>query len=63
MIHRDVPLSVEGRGRLVACCYDWSVVYVVVEMGILRACALKWVGRHRCYGDTGLLDRSLVPHR
>ncbi len=31
-------------------------------MGISRACASKWVNRHR-HGELGLLDRSSTPHR
>jgi len=32
-------------------------------MGISRACASKWVHRHREFGDLGLEDRPSVPHR
>ncbi|GAA1391987.1 helix-turn-helix domain-containing protein [Luteococcus peritonei] len=31
-------------------------------MGISRACASKWVNRHRDLGDPGLLDGSSAPH-
>jgi transposase InsO family protein len=61
--HRNAPLSVEGRRRLVERCQDRPIAHVAAEMGISRACASKWVNRWRCHGDLGLVDRSSVPHR
>jgi len=63
MTHRNAPLSVEGRERLVRRCQTRPIAHVAVEMGISRACASKWVNRHRKYGDLGLEDRPSVPHR
>ncbi len=64
MSHRNAPLSVEGRQRLVARCRTWPIAHVAAEMGISRACASKWVNRYRLYGEIGLLDRpSALIHR
>lgn len=63
MSHRNAPLSVEGRRRLVRRCQDRPIAHVAAEMGISRSCASKWVGRHRRYGDLGLHDRPSTPHR
>ncbi len=62
MTHRNAPLSVEGRERLVRRCQTRPIAHVAAEMGISRACASKWVNRHRQYGDLGLEDRPSVPH-
>jgi transposase InsO family protein len=62
MLHRNAPLSVEGRRRLVQRCQTRPIAHVAAEMGISRQCASKWVNRHRKYGDAGLLDRPSVPH-
>ena len=56
MTHRNAPLSVEGRERLVRRCQTRPIAHVAVEMGISRACASKWVNRHRQFGDLGLVD-------
>lgn len=62
MNHRNAPLSIEGRRRLVARCQDRPIAHVAAEMGISRACASKWVNRWRRHGELGLVDRSSVPH-
>jgi transposase InsO family protein len=62
MTHRNAPLSVEGRERLVRRCQARPIAHVAAEMGISRACASKWVNRHRQYGELGLQDRPSVPH-
>jgi transposase len=61
--HRNAPLSVEGRRRLVERCRTRPIAHVAAEMGISRACASKWVNRYRHHGDLGLVDRPSVPHR
>ncbi|MDT8915138.1 IS481 family transposase [Amycolatopsis sp. PS_44_ISF1] len=63
MHHRNAPLSVEGRRRLVARCRTRPIAHVAAEMGISRQCASKWVNRWRRHGDAGLLDRPSVPRR
>ena len=63
MVHRNAPLSVEGRRRLVERCRTRPIAHVAAEMGISRACASKWVNRYRQHGELGLLDRSSTPYR
>lgn len=63
MSHRNAPLTVEGRRRLIERCKTRPIAHVAAEMGISRACASKWVNRYRRYGELGLLDRSSAPHR
>ena len=62
MTHRNAPLTVEGRRRLIERCHDRPIAHVAAEMGISRQCASKWVNRYRKYGDLGLQDRSSTPH-
>ena len=62
MPHRNAPLTVEGRRRLIERCRSRPLAHVAAEMGISRACASKWVNRWRRHGDVGLLDRSSAPH-
>src|SRR5699024_8685946 len=63
MTHRNAPLSIEGRRRLVERCRHRPIAHVAAEMGISRACASKWVRRYRAHGVLGLHDRPSVPHR
>ncbi|GHB51331.1 hypothetical protein GCM10010377_47930 [Streptomyces viridiviolaceus] len=63
MVHRNAPLSLEGRRRLVEHCLARPIAHVAAEMGISRACASKWVNRYRQDGELGHLDRSSAPHR
>ncbi|QIS02591.1 IS481 family transposase [Nocardia brasiliensis] len=62
MSHRNAPLTVEGRHRLVDRCRTRPIAHVAAEMGISRRCASKWVNRFRQHGELGLLDRSSAPH-
>ncbi|WIX76837.1 IS481 family transposase [Amycolatopsis carbonis] len=62
MHHRNAPLSLEGRRRLVQRCQTRPIAHVAAEMGISRQCASKWVNRWRRHGEAGLLDRPSVPH-
>lgn len=62
VLHRNAPLSVEGRHRLLQRCRTRPIAHVAAEMGISRQCASRWVNRHRRYGEAGLLDRPSVPH-
>ncbi len=63
MAHRNAPLSVEGRRRLIKRCQHRPIAHVAAEMGISRQCASKWVNRYRRFGDLGLVDRPSTPHR
>ena len=60
--HRNAPLPVEGRRRLVQRCQTRPLSHVAAEMGISRACASKWMARYREHGELGLLDRPSIPH-
>ncbi|WP_116111972.1 IS481 family transposase [Austwickia chelonae] len=62
MTHRNAPLNLEGRRRLIVRCQDRPISHVAAEMGISRACASKWVNRWRRYGEAGLHDRPSTPH-
>ena len=61
MVHRNAPLSFEGRCRLVERCRYRPIAHVAAEMGISRACASKWVNRYSRFGELGLHDRSSAP--
>lgn len=62
-LHRNAPLTVEGRKRLVERCRNRPIAHVADEMGISRATASKWVDRYRQFGEIGLIDRSSTPLR
>jgi transposase InsO family protein len=62
-VHRNAPLSPEGRRRLVERCRTRPIAHVAAEMGVSRATASKWVNRYKQFGDLGLLDRSSTPAR
>ena len=62
-IHRNAPLTAEGRRRLVDRCRTRPIAHVAAEMGISRATASKRVNRYKQFGDLGLLDRSSTPLR
>lgn len=59
--HRNAPLSIEGRRRLVARCQTRPIAHVAAGVGISRQRASKWVNRWRRYGEAGLLDQPGVP--
>lgn len=59
--HRNAPLTVEGRRRLIERCQSRPIAHVAAEMGISRQCASTWVNRYRKYGDLGIQDRSSAP--
>jgi transposase InsO family protein len=63
MTHRNAPLTIEGRHRLINRCKTRPVAHVAAEMGISRQCASTWVNRHRQFGDLGLADRASTPAR
>lgn len=43
--HRNAPLTVEGRRRLIERCRSRAIAHVAAEMGISLQCAAKWVNR------------------
>jgi transposase len=63
-MHRNAPLTPEGRLRL---CHrietGWSRAAAAESMNISRQTAHKWWSRYRYEGTEGLADRSSRPHR
>ena len=63
-MHRNAPLTPEGRLRL---CHrigsGWSVTAAAESMNISRQTASKWWGRYLREGIPGLADRSSRPRR
>lgn len=61
-MHRNAPLTPEGRLRL---CQRVDagrpVAHVAAEAGISRRCLAKWYARWRAHGEDGLLDHSSRP--
>ena len=63
-MHRNAPLTEEGRRRLCErIASGWTVAAAAESMNISRQCAHKWWRRFREEGETGLRDRSSRPHR
>lgn len=63
-MHRNAPLTVEGRRRLCERIESgWSVAAAAESMNISRQCASKWWRRYQAEGLDGLGDRSSRPHR
>ena len=61
-MHRNAPLTPEGRLRLCRRIEDgWTVAAAAESMNISRQCAYKWWRRFRDEGITGLEDRSSRP--
>ena len=61
--HRNAPLTVEGRLRLVARCQYRPIAHIAAEARVSRQCLSKWVQRYRREGDEGLVDRASTPRR
>ncbi len=63
-MHRNAPLTPEGRLRL---CHrigsGWSVAAAAESMNVSRQTASKWWGRYLREGIPGLADRSSRPRR
>lgn len=61
-VHRNAPLTPEGRLRLCHRIEDgWSVAAAAESMNISRQTAHKWWSRYRDEGGAGLVDRSSRP--
>jgi transposase InsO family protein len=61
-VHRNAPLTPEGRLRLCHRIEDgWSVAAAAESMNISRQTAHKWWRRYRDEGVAGLEDRSSRP--
>jgi len=62
-VHRNAPLTPEGRLRLCQRILDgWTVAAAAESMNISRQCAHKWWGRYQAQGVAALEDRSSRPH-
>jgi transposase InsO family protein len=63
-MHRNAPLTPEGRLRLCQRIEDgWPVAHVAEQLGISRPTAYKWWRRYQAEGAGGLVDRSSRPRR
>ena len=64
-MHRNAPLSFEGRRRLVARVIEDGrpQAHVAAESHLARATVRKWVTRFLAGGEAALADRSSRPHR
>ncbi len=61
-MHRNAPLTPEGRRRLVELIESgWTVAAAAESMQLSRQCAHKWWRRYQLEGDAGLVDRSSRP--
>jgi transposase InsO family protein len=62
-MHRNAPLTPEGRLRLCRRIEDgWPVSHAAASMGISRDRAYVWWHRYQAEGVGGLVDRSSRPH-
>lgn len=63
-MHRNAPLTPEGRLRLCQRIEaGWPVAHAAETMGISRDRAYVWWRRYQAEGVPGLQDRSSRPHR
>ena len=61
-MHRNAPLTAEGRLRLCRRIESgWTVTAAAESMNVSRQCASKWWGRYLGEGQAGLEDRSSRP--
>lgn len=61
-MHRNAPLTPEGRRRLCELiAAGWTVAAAAESMRISRQCAHKWWQRYQADGVDGLVDRSSRP--
>jgi transposase InsO family protein len=64
-LHANAGLSLKGRELLVERIESagWSLTRAAEAAGVSDRTAGKWLGRYRCEGPAGLLDRSSAPAR
>lgn len=63
-MHRNAPLTPEGRRRLCRLIESgWTVAAAAESMRVSRQTAHKWWRRYLNEGDGGLVDRSSRPRR
>jgi len=64
MAHPSARLTPRGRRLLVERVQSgWTITMAAGAAGISRQTGSKWVGRFRCEGEPGLVDRSSAAHR
>lgn len=64
LVHRNAPLTPEGRLRLCQRIQaGWPVAHAAESMNISRDRAYVWWRRYQAEGPAGLYDRSSRPHR
>ena len=64
-LHANAALSLNKRRLLCQRVVgeDWTLTKAAAAAEVSVRCARKWVGRYRCEGELGLLDRSSAPGR
>jgi transposase InsO family protein len=64
-LHANAALSLNRRRLLCRRVVEegWTVAEAAAAAEVSVRCARKWVGRYRCGGELGLLDRSSAPAR
>ena len=63
-MHRNAPLTPEGRLRLCRLIEEgWTVASAAESFRISRQTAHKWWRRYQGSGESGLRDRSSRPRR
>jgi transposase-like protein len=61
-MHRNAPLTPEGRLRLCRLIEDgWTIAAAAESFRISRQTAHKWWRRYQAAGELGLVDRSSRP--
>jgi transposase len=62
-LHANAPLGPKGRALMVGRIVDggWSLTEAAEAAGVSDRTCSKWVGRYRCEGEPGLVDRSSAP--
>jgi len=62
--HANAPLTPAGRLRLARCVVEdgWPVRRAAERFQVSVSTAVRWAGRYREHGETGLTDRSSRPH-
>ncbi|MEU9047601.1 MULTISPECIES: IS481 family transposase [unclassified Kitasatospora] len=61
-VHRNAPLTPEGRLRLCHRVHAGRpIAHVAAGAGISRRCLAKWYARWRAHGENGLLDHPSRP--
>jgi transposase InsO family protein len=62
-VHANAALGPKGRLTMARRVVEqgWSVAEAAAAAGVSDRTCSKWVVRYRCWGETGLVDRSSAP--